>query len=133
MLVPRGGQPGHLIVGTIGHEMIGVNIPRARVEEDLANSGGIWLGSGRRRVLIQVSSLVATFFRRRNLLPNQVIEKESAGGDILVSATVAQADEVLPIIRYWVPHVRILEPIAMQQQPEGGLASYLKASKSQPQ
>ena len=108
-------------------------VPRAHVEEDLAKSDGIWLGSDRRRILIQVSSQVATFFRRRNLLPNQVIEKESAGGDILVSTTVAQAEEVLPIIRYWIPHVRILEPIAMQQQLEESLASYLEASKSQPQ
>ena len=108
-------------------------VPRAHVEEDLAKSDGIWLGSDRRRVLIQVSSQVATFFRRRNLLPNQVIEKELAGGDILVSTTVAQADEVLPIIRYWIPHVRILEPIAMQQQLEEGLASYLEANKLQPQ
>ena len=105
-------------------------VPRAHVEEDLAKSDGIWLGSDRRRVLIQVSSQVATFFRRRNLLPNQVIEKESAGGDILVSTTVAQADEVLPIIRYWIPHVRILEPIAMQQQLEESLESYLEASRS---
>jgi predicted DNA-binding transcriptional regulator YafY len=108
-------------------------VPRTHVEEDLAKSDGIWLGSDRRRILIQVSSQVATFFRRRNLLPNQVIEKESAGGDILVSTTVAQAEEVLPIIRYWIPHVRILEPIAMQQQLEESLASYLEASKSQPQ
>ena len=100
------------------------------IEYDLANSDGIWLGSDRQRVLIQVSSQVAAFFRRRNLLPNQVIEQETPGGDILISTTVAQAEEVLPIIRYWIPHVRILEPIAMQQQLEETLASYLEAARS---
>ncbi len=105
-------------------------VPRTHVEEDLTNSDGIWLGSGRQRILILVSSQVATFFRRRNLLPNQVIEKEAAGGDILVSTTVAQAEEVLPIIRYWIPHVRILEPIEMQLQLEASLASYLETSRS---
>jgi predicted DNA-binding transcriptional regulator YafY len=108
-------------------------VPRAHVEEDLASSDGIWLGSDRRRVLIKVSSQVATFFRRRNLLPNQVIEKEDPGGDILVSTTVAQAEELLPIIRYWIPHVHILEPSAMQQQLEESLASYLEASRSSKQ
>ena len=66
------------------------------------------------------------YFKRRKLLPNQVIEKELAGGDILVSTTVAHSDEVLPVIRYWIPHVRILEPLEMQQQLEVGLAAYLK-------
>jgi predicted DNA-binding transcriptional regulator YafY len=105
-------------------------VPRNHVEKELADSDGIWLGAVRHRVLIQVSSQVASFFRRRNLLPNQVIEKEAAGGDILVSTTVSQAEEVLPIIRYWIPHVRILEPIAMQQQLEESLATYLEASRS---
>jgi predicted DNA-binding transcriptional regulator YafY len=104
--------------------------PRANIEEELGKSDGIWLGSDRQRVLIQVSSQVAIFFQRRTLLPNQVIEKEASDGDILVSTTVALADEVLPIIQYWIPHVRILEPIEMQQQLEGSLASYLEASRS---
>lgn len=100
--------------------------PRAHIETDLTNSDGIWLGSVRQRVLIQVSGQVATFFQRRNLLPNQVIEKEIAGGDILVSTTVIHSDEVLPIIRYWIPHVRILEPLEYQQLLERGLADYLQ-------
>ena len=83
-------------------------VPRAHVEEDLADSDGIWLGSERQRVLILVSGQVATFFRRRNLLPNQVIEKEAPGGDILVSTTVAQAEEVLSIIRYWTTGFQVL-------------------------
>jgi predicted DNA-binding transcriptional regulator YafY len=100
--------------------------PRAHIERDLANSDGIWLGSDRQRVLIQVDSQVATFFRRRNLLPNQVIEKEIAGGDILVTTTVVHSDEILPIIRYWIPHVRILEPLEYQQLLERGLTDYLQ-------
>ena len=99
--------------------------PRAHIEKDLANSDGIWLGSDRQKVLIQVSSQVATFFKRRNLLPNQVIEKEMDGGDILVSTTVVHSEEVLPIMRYWIPHVRIVEPPEYQQLLDQGLADYL--------
>ena len=101
-------------------------IPRKHVDQELADSDGIWLGTVRHRVLIQVSSQVASFFRRRNLVPNQVIENETAGGGILVSTTVAHSDEVLPIIRYWIPHVRILEPQHFQQIMEQGLTDYLK-------
>ena len=105
--------------------------PRAHIEKDLANSDGIWLGSDRQKVLIQVSSQVATFFTRRNLLPNQVIEKEMDGGDILVSTTVVHSEEVLPIMRYWIPHVRIVEPPGYQQLLEQGLADYLQQADRQ--
>lgn len=101
-------------------------VPRKQVDKELADSDGIWLGTARHRVLIQVSSQVATFFQRRNLVPNQVIEKETAGGGILVASTVVHIDEILPIIRYWIPHVRVLEPPHYQQILEQGLADYLK-------
>ena len=101
-------------------------VPRPHVDKELADSDGIWLGAARHRVLIEVSSQVATFFRRRNLLPNQVIEKENAGGGILVASTVVHIDEILPIIRYWIPHVQVLEPPQYQQILEQGLADYLK-------
>lgn len=101
-------------------------VPRKQVDKELANNDGIWLGAARQRVLIQVSSQVATFFRRRNLVPNQMIEEESAGGDILVASTVVHIDEILPVIRYWIPHVRVIEPPGCQQILEQGLADYLK-------
>lgn len=104
---------------------------RQHVEAELAESDGIWLGSERQRVLIQISSQVATFFRRRNLLPNQKIEAETAEGDILVSSTVVHSDEVLPIIRYWIPHARIVKPLEYQQRLERGLADYLKLTEPQ--
>lgn len=101
-------------------------VPRKQVDKELVGSDGIWLGAVHHRVLIQVSSQVATFFQRRNLVPNQVIEKETAGGGILVASTVVHIDEILPIIRYWIPHVRVLEPPQYQQLLEQGLADYLK-------
>ena len=101
-------------------------VRRPHVDKELADSDGIWLGAVRHRVLIQVSSQVATYFRRRNLVPNQLIEKETAGGGILVASTVVHIDEILPIIRYWIPHVRVLEPPQYQQILEQGLADYLK-------
>jgi len=107
--------------------------PRPGIEKALADSDGIWLGGQRQRVLLRVAGAVADYFKRRQLLPNQVIERELDGGDILVTTTVAQADEVLPIVRYWIPHVLILEPLEFQQQLEEGLVRYqtvLAASRS---
>lgn len=99
--------------------------PRAVVEKELAASDSIWLGTPRQKVVLQVNAQVAGYFRRRKLLPHQEIDKELAGGDIVVYTSVAHADELLPIVRYWIPHVRILEPFEFQRQLEDGLAVYL--------
>lgn len=99
--------------------------PRPLVEKELANNDSIWLGGTRQRVVLRVASAAANYFKRRQLLPNQLIEREFDNGDILVLTTVVQADELLPIIRYWIPHVQILEPPEFQQQLEAGLTAYL--------
>ena len=103
--------------------------PRPQIDEELAKSDGIWLGVQRQRVVLHVARAVANYFKRRQLIPNQQIERELLGGDILVSTTVAQADKVLSIVRYWIPHMRILEPVEFQQQLEAGLAGYLYQSR----
>jgi len=101
--------------------------PRPHIDHELAASDGIWLGAQRQRVLLRVAGVVAEYFKRRQLIPHQTIERELDGGDILVSTRVAQADEVLPIVRYWLPHVQVLEPLGFQQQLEAGLQAYLDA------
>ena len=105
-------------------------VPRPGVEKELATNDSIWLGGARQRVLLRVAGAVASYFKRRQLVPNQLIEREFDNGDILVSTTVVQADEVLPIVRYWIPHVQVIEPPGFQQQLEAGLAVYLATQEA---
>ena len=98
------------------------------LEAELHRSETIWHSTTKHRVVLQVKREVATYFKRRKLVPMQEIEGELLNGDILVVTEVAHADELLPIVRYWIPHVRILKPVKFQQQMESGLALYLKAT-----
>jgi predicted DNA-binding transcriptional regulator YafY len=100
-------------------------VPRPAVEAELSRSESLWHGATRQRVVLRVSGKVADYFKRRKLLPHQEIEGQLVGGDLLVATTVVHADEVLPVVRYWIPHIRILEPVEMQQHLEGGLTDYL--------
>lgn len=103
----------------------GTFAPRPSVEKELATNDSIWLGATRQRVLLRVAGAVASYFKRRQLVANQLIEREFDNGDILVSTTVVQSEEVLPIVRYWIPHVQVLEPAEFQKQLEAGLTGYL--------
>jgi hypothetical protein len=37
---------------------------------------------------------------------------------------------VLPIVRYWIPHIRIISPEYLQAEIEKGLAEYLNRKAS---
>ena len=103
-------------------------VPQPAIQEELRRSDSIWHGAKKQRVVLRVSAEVATYFKRRKLVPNQVIETELDSGDLLVATEVTHADEVLPIVRYWIPHLRVLEPAEFQQHMESGLNEYLKGA-----
>ena len=68
---------------------------------------------------------MAGYFKRRNILPNQTLVKELEDGGVLVSTKVAFDEEVLKLVRYWIPHVTVVSPVKLQRALEDGLKEYL--------
>jgi len=96
------------------------------IDAKLATEDGIWFTESQHEVVLKVSSDVAGYFKRRKLIANQVIEKELADGGLLISAKVGHPNQVLPIIRYWMPNIRIISPDSWQQDLEQGIRDYLQ-------
>jgi len=95
-------------------------IERSLIEED-----GIWLNQDKIEMVLTVTKEVAMYFKRRKLIANQVIEKELADGGLIISAKVGHVNQVLPSVRYWIPHLRIISPEGIQEELEASLAAYL--------
>ncbi len=98
------------------------------VDAKLATEDGIWFTEKQHEIVLKVSADVASYFKRRKLIANQVIEKELADGGLLISAKVGHPNQVLPIVRYWVPHIRIVSPESWQKDLERSLLDYLEKS-----
>lgn len=96
------------------------DIERALVDED-----GIWIGEDKKEIVMKVGREVAAYFKRRPLIANQIIEKELEDGGLIVSAKVGHVNQVLPIVRYWIPHIRIISPDGLQQDMEQVIAGYI--------
>ena len=96
------------------------------IDKQLAEEDGIWLSEEKQEIVLKVSREVASYFKRRRLIANQVIEKELEDGGLIVSAKVGHANQILPIVRYWIPHIRIISPEGLQVEMEKALDEYLK-------
>ena len=57
---------------------------------------------------------VAHYFTRHDLLPNQRTRAD-ADGSLLIDTTIHHPQQLLSIVRYWMPHMRILKPAQWQQ------------------
>lgn len=68
---------------------------------------------------------MAEYFQRRDLVVGQVIEKELNDGGLIISSNVSHKNEVLPVVQYWLPHLRIISPESLQQEMEKEIKKYL--------
>lgn len=95
------------------------------IDKKLSEEDGIWLGEERKEIVLKIAAGIAGYFKRRKLIANQVIEKELEDGGLIVSAKVGHPNQVLPIVRYWIPHIRIISPEGLQGELETELTAYL--------
>ncbi|BCO29034.1 hypothetical protein MIZ03_3945 [Rhodoferax lithotrophicus] len=96
------------------------------VNQTLAQEDDIWLNEKKLEVVLKISGPAANYFKRRKLLANQVIEKELEDGGMLVSSKVAHVNQILPTVRHWIPHIRIISPEELQATLEKELRVYLE-------
>lgn len=95
------------------------------LDRKIAADDGIWHSDSQREVVLKASPEVAGYFKRRKLIGNQVIEKELSDGSLIISAKVSHDNQILPIVRYWIPNLTIISPESLQSELEQGLAAYL--------
>jgi len=96
------------------------------VEELLESEEGVWVSEKKIEIVLKVSHEVTGYFKRRKPIVNQTIEKELEDGSLIISTKVGHPDQILPIVRYWIPHIRIISPDKLQSELEENLARYLK-------
>ena len=101
----------------------------ANIDNQLAEDDGIWLSDAKQEVVLKVRAEVAGYFKRRKLIANQVIEKELEDGGLNISAKIGHTNQILPIVRYWIPHIRIISPEELQVEIDKGLNEYLGRSE----
>jgi len=82
-----------------------------RIEELLENSINIWFQSDTEpfEVKIYADETATKYFKRRTL-PTQSIESLHKNGSMEFSIKITHEMEIIPIIKYWIPHLRVLEP-----------------------
>lgn len=99
------------------------------LDQTLAKEDGVWLSEQPIEIVLKVDKSVAPYFKRRKLIANQVIEKELEDGSLILSAKVGHQNQVIPIVRYWIPYIRVISPDGLQDSVDRDLRAYLSDSR----
>lgn len=97
----------------------------SEIDKQIIEDEGIWLAESTLEIVLQIKPEIAGYFKRRKLIANQIIEKELADGGLIVSTKVGHPNQVIPIVRYWIPHIRIISPGNLQAEMEKEMKEYL--------
>ncbi len=100
-------------------------VPNSAITESIEQSDTQWIGTQTKEAVFQIDSEAATYFRRRNLIPDQKIEKELEDGGVIVSGRFTDDKQALTIVGYWLPHIRVLSPKTLHHEFYNRLKNYL--------
>lgn len=102
--------------------------PDIEILKQLKNEESIWFGKEKKEIVLSVHHLAAEHFEQRQLFPEQQIMKKNDDGSLIISSRIAHQDQIKSLIRFWIPHVKVISPVELQQSVENDLKSYLEIS-----
>jgi predicted DNA-binding transcriptional regulator YafY len=77
-------------------------------------------------VVLEVDQSKARYFKAKKFLPSQQVVEELDNGNLQLRYTVTRELEVEELIKKWIPHIRVIEPISLKEQIAQQLAEYLR-------
>ncbi|WP_291371025.1 MULTISPECIES: YafY family protein [unclassified Acinetobacter] len=99
------------------------------VLQQLKDEDGIWFQHEKQEVVLSVHPDAAIYFKQRRIFPEQIILEQSPTGELLISCQIRHQKELHPLVRYWIPYVKIVKPEHLQQELDDSLHGYLKCAQ----
>lgn len=101
-------------------------ITDSKLDDLLENSVSIWFQKDVEPYEVKIyADKVATKYFKRRPLPTQSVESLSLDSTMEFVVRITHEMEILPIIKYWLPHLRVIEPQWIQDIIDEDLKGYL--------
>lgn len=99
-------------------------IPDSDIEQRIEDEDNIWFSEHKHEVVLKVDAAVAYYFERRKLFPGQEIIRQLDDGGLLISCQMSHPNQILPLIRYWIPNIQVVSPGFLEQRLKREILDY---------
>ena len=98
-----------------------------KLDDTLDNALSIWFDKDKEpfEVKLLVSSVIAKYFRRKPISKTQIIESVFEDGSMEIVVKITHEMEIIPLVKYWIPHVKVLEPLWIKDKMKNDIKVYL--------
>ena len=103
-------------------------VQEKEIDKLLENSISIWFEEKVKpfEVKLFLSKTAAKYFQRKPISKTQIIESLNQDGSLELIIKITHEMEILPIIKYWIPHIKVLSPLSLKDRVKKDLEKYLK-------
>jgi len=100
------------------------------LEERLDNSISVWFNANAEpyEVELYLAPAAAKTLKRRPISKTQSMLKEYDDGSMEIVIKITHFMEILPIVKYWIPHIQVISPTFIQEMLEDDVKEFLQNS-----
>jgi len=98
-----------------------------KIDNLLENSISVWFDRDKEPFEVKLyANKIATKYFKRRPLPTQNVEAISQDGSMEFSVNITHEMEIIPIVKYWIPNLRVISPAWLQDMIDDDLKDYLE-------
>ena len=86
-----------------------------------------WISKDFIEVTLEIDTKAKEYFFRKETLANKRIIEENEN-HIIVSTNIAYDDEIIHLVKYWIPYIKIKSPQYLQEKLSKILNEYLQTT-----
>jgi len=77
-------------------------------------------------IILEVDSSKAFYFESKKFLKSQKLLGKTKEGNLRIGYKVTKIEEVDELIKRWIPHIKVIEPLLLKEKIESELRAYLE-------
>lgn len=103
--------------------------PKKEFLDKISQNDTNWFTQELIEVVLEINNTAKEYFFRKDTLPNkQILEQKE--NYFTVSTKVSYDDEILRVVKYWMPYIKIVSPLYLREKFNNILEDYLKEIKN---
>ena len=103
--------------------------PKKEFLDKISQNDTNWFTQELIEVVLEINNTAKEYFFRKDTLPNkQILEQKE--NYFTVSTKVSYDDEILRVVKYWMPYIKIVFPLYLREKFNNILEDYLKEIKN---
>jgi len=98
-----------------------------KIEELISNAINIWFDeTDSFEVELLIDKSISKYFMRKPISKSQRLKEFDEDKNMIITLNIANEKEIIPIVKYWLPNIKVLKPRSLNEKIKEEVQKFLK-------